>query len=624
MDYKNDQVPSYSGPGPLRFIGPRSENRPFMAEVLGLILNDHVFWRRNFHPQDPAVLRFSQLKNGENTEFQEGLVNELFNLMAELKFDPPFFSPRYMAHMISEPLLPGLIAYIATLFYNPNNVASEASTVTRIYEQKVGEQLATMFGYDKTQAFGHLTGGGTVANYQSLYYNLNLKFLPLSLFFALNDKGFDPEECGLPKDLKLLCNKPYEDYFQMLRSFESMAERTGLNQSERRAFFFGKLGWRGMDKQAYKIFGRPLPDPRIIVPASAHYSWTRGAKLIGLGSDSLIKIKMNSSFEMDRKELKQTFGDIAKSEDTCVLQTSTVFGTTEAGSFDPINLVVEERNKLANKGIFTPIHVDAAYGGYYSSLFQGDAPKTNEENLKALEKKHRALRECESITVDPHKLGYAPYGAGAFLFKHGGLKEVVAEEAKYCFSPKGMEDVEQLGKYILEGSKPGAAAAAVYFNHKLVPLNFKGYGRMLTNLSETAKEFADKLAKASESPAYEIRMLAEPQANIICFFLVPNNNNKVSRANLLTSKIAARFGIKDVKSVQEYNYIVSNTTLSLQSFASAPSCLDGLEEDAEELNLIRMVFMNQWHRQKIEGEKNHLDLFLEQLCSAANEITSNV
>lgn len=608
--------------GPLRFIGPRSENRPFMSEALGLLLNDHVFWRRNFHPQDPAVLRFSDLKNKENIEFQENLINELFKLMAELKFDPPFFSPRYMAHMISEPLLPGLIAYIATLFYNPNNVASEASTVTRVYERKVGEQLAQMFGYDPSLSFGHLTSGGTVANYQSLFYNLNLRFLPLSLFFALNEGGVNPQECALPKNLTRLCNMPYEKYPEMLEEFEVLAKKTGLHREKRREFDMGTLGWRGMDRLSHKVFGRPLPEVKIIVPASAHYSWIRGAKLIGLGSNALLKIKMNANFEMDAEELSRTFGEIAKSSEVCLLQTSTVFGATEAGSFDPIDRVVEERNILTRHGKYSPIHVDAAYGGYYSSLFQGGTPKKEKGLFRRLGEKHLALRECESITVDPHKLGYAPYGAGAFLFKHGNLKEIVAEDAKYCFSPKGGQNTEQLGKYILEGSKPGAAAAAVYFNHKLVPLNYRGYGQILANLSETAKEFAGMVSGLRPSSSYEIRVLTPPQSNIVCFFLLPLNTKKLSEANEVTSKTAAHFGIKDVKSVQEYEYIVSNTTLSLESFSQAPPCLSGVLKDAKELTLIRMVFMNQWHRQKIEGNKSHLDFFLERLQLFVNELAN--
>ena len=42
-------------------------------------------------------------------------------LLAELKGDVPFFSPRYMGHMISEQTMASLVGYFATMLYNPNN-----------------------------------------------------------------------------------------------------------------------------------------------------------------------------------------------------------------------------------------------------------------------------------------------------------------------------------------------------------------------------------------------------------------------------------------------------------------------------------------------------------------------
>ncbi|MEX1100122.1 MAG: hypothetical protein WEB87_06835, partial [Bacteriovoracaceae bacterium] len=243
---------------PLYFIGPRSENRPFMAEALNLILNDHVFWRRNYHPQDPPVVSYSELKNKENNAFQENLVNELFKLMAELKFDPPFFSPRYMAHMISEPLLPGLIAYMATLFYNPNNVASEASTVTMKYELEIGKQLANLFEFDPERSFGHLTGGGTVANYQSLFYNLNLRFLPISIFLCLKEQGIliQKSEDFFSQDLERLCNLPYEKYNELVKHFENTCHDNSLSPNSLNEYTFSKLGIRGFERMVEKSFQR--------------------------------------------------------------------------------------------------------------------------------------------------------------------------------------------------------------------------------------------------------------------------------------------------------------------------------------------------------------------------------
>ena len=599
----------------LRFIGPRSENRPFIAEALSLILNDHVYWRRNFHPKDPPVLRYSDLKNDVNTKFQESLTNELFKLMAELKFDPPFFSPRYMAHMISEPLLPGLIAYIATLFYNPNNVASEASTATREYEIEVGKQLSKMFNLNTKQTFAHLTGGGTLANYQSLYYNTHLRFIPVYIFIAIRATGLSPEGINLPKDLRKLCNIPYERYEDLLEKAKRYTEEQANTPLNLDKYSLANLGWRGFERKVYEVFGSPLPDIKIIVPASAHYSWSRGAKLIGLGTNSLIKVKLNNGYQLDIGDLKSKIAALRK-QNAIILQTVAIYGTTELGSFDPIDELLREREIANDNGMYFPIHIDAAYGGYFSSLFQSDSPKRMPNALTSLKNQHQALKHCESITVDPHKLGYAPYGAGAFLFKHGELKELIAENAEYCFNPKGGNmSTSQLGKYILEGSKPGAAAAAVYFNHKLVPLNYNGYGKMLECLCDASNYFWKKLQTVNnKSKFFTIRTLESPQSNIVCFFIVPEKNKSISNTNALTKEVAKRFGIKDVNGIQDYDYIVSNTTLNLDHFKKVPSALKDLKRDEAEIAMVRMVFMNQWHMQNIENGNSHIDLFTDKLC----------
>ncbi|MEI7037921.1 hypothetical protein [Fulvimonas yonginensis] len=72
---------------------------------------------------------------------------KLHQLSAALKKSVPFHSPRYIGHMASDPLLPGLAAQMLTLPYNPNNVSEDAAPVTVDLEVQVGLQLARMLGY---------------------------------------------------------------------------------------------------------------------------------------------------------------------------------------------------------------------------------------------------------------------------------------------------------------------------------------------------------------------------------------------------------------------------------------------------------------------------------------------
>src|SRR3546814_1947405 len=88
--------------------------------------------------------------------------------------------------LASDLLLPGLAAQILTLPYNPNNVSEDAAPVTIDMEVKAGLQLARMLGYPHDTArpecaFGHLTSGGTVANYQARRLALALQAFPVAL-----------------------------------------------------------------------------------------------------------------------------------------------------------------------------------------------------------------------------------------------------------------------------------------------------------------------------------------------------------------------------------------------------------------------------------------------------------
>ena len=76
-----------------------------------------------------------------------------------------------------------------------------------------------------------------------------------------------------------------------------------------------------------------------------------------------------------------------------------------------------------------------------------------------------ALGGTDSVTVDPHKLGYLPFGAGAFVCRDHRAMGLLAEHADYVFHCAADDDYmtryRAPGQYIPEGSKSGAMAAAV-------------------------------------------------------------------------------------------------------------------------------------------------------------------
>jgi aromatic-L-amino-acid decarboxylase len=77
-------------------------------------------------------------------------------------------------------------------------------------------------------------------------------------------------------------------------------------------------------------------------------------------------------------------------------------GTTNTGAIDPLDSLADLASR---EGLW--LHVDAAYGGFFMLTERGRA---------ALSGIHRA----DSITLDPHKGLFLPYGTGCLLAKDAG------------------------------------------------------------------------------------------------------------------------------------------------------------------------------------------------------------
>src|SRR5690606_542738 len=134
----------------------------------------------NHHPEDGFTIRETERRTPGYEDAVSTLTQEMLGLLAELKRGVPFFSGRYKGHMASEQTIASQIGYFAAMLYNPNNVAIEASPVTTRMELEVGDQLAAMVGYDSSRSWGHLTSGGTVANFEALWVARNVIYLPVA------------------------------------------------------------------------------------------------------------------------------------------------------------------------------------------------------------------------------------------------------------------------------------------------------------------------------------------------------------------------------------------------------------------------------------------------------------
>jgi hypothetical protein len=118
------------------FLGPKAENAEWERKFVAHILEDYLHWRRNYFPSDPNVITESMRRGA--LDYHDRLAQQVEEMLAGLRRHFPFYSPRYMAHMISDQTLPSVLGYFAGLLYNPNNVTPESSPVTLDWELEVG------------------------------------------------------------------------------------------------------------------------------------------------------------------------------------------------------------------------------------------------------------------------------------------------------------------------------------------------------------------------------------------------------------------------------------------------------------------------------------------------------
>lgn len=133
------------GPTSAWFAGPKSENGDWFAGAVQRIVADYYAWRRNYFPEDCVVVDSAARRDAE--VFRDHFEDRLIELLARLKHDVPFHSPRYAGHMIAEQTLPGIAGYLAAMLNNPNNVSPDAAPVTVRLELEAAQMIARMLSH---------------------------------------------------------------------------------------------------------------------------------------------------------------------------------------------------------------------------------------------------------------------------------------------------------------------------------------------------------------------------------------------------------------------------------------------------------------------------------------------
>lgn len=162
---------------------------------------------------------------------------------------------------------------------------------------------------------------------------------------------------------------------------------------------------------------------RVYVGAQAHASVRKAARIAGLREEQIRVCDSADGLRLDAEAVRLAIKqDLTDGYEPMAIVAAA--GTTNAGAIDPLGALADLAEEL---GVW--LHVDAAYGGFFQLTDRG------RQRLSGIER-------ADSITLDPHKSLFLPFGTGALLVRdRTDLQRAFAEDADYL---RDLDDGAQL------------------------------------------------------------------------------------------------------------------------------------------------------------------------------------
>jgi glutamate/tyrosine decarboxylase-like PLP-dependent enzyme len=334
--------------------------------------------------------------------------------------------PRSQINVVPAPTIPSIIGGLLPSIYNPNLVSDESSRKVAVAEVEALSMAAALVGYDSSRAGGVFTFGGT----GTLLYGARV---------------------GLEK----ACPQ---------------AMQTGLTEL-----------------------------PRLVCSERAHYACRTVAGWLGLGQERLVEIPADRANEMRPCLLETTCRELLSRGERIAAIVATL-GTTDALGIDDVQQICETRDRLVDEFSleYRPhVHADAVIGWAWSVFndydFGANPLGFRARTVRALAGANRRIRHlalADSIGIDFHKTGFAPYVSSLFLAREASDLSLVArtrESMPYLFQSGHYHP----GMYTLETTRSGAGPLAALAN--LLLFGKDGLRSLLGHLVTMAEALREQL-----------------------------------------------------------------------------------------------------------------------------------
>jgi aromatic-L-amino-acid decarboxylase len=223
-----------------------------------------------------------------------------------------------------------------------------------------------------------------------------------------------------------------------------------------------------------------------------HHCVGKAARLAGFPRTSVRTLPVDERFRLVPEALEAAIREDQAQGLRPFLVVANV-GTTNTGAVDPLPDLLRVARA---HGLW--VHADAAYGGFFRLAAGGHALMP-------------ALDACDSITLDPHKGLFLPYGLGALLVRDGAaLARAHQDAASY------VQDVAVDGSLGFADLSPELSRD--FRGLRLwLPLQLHGVAAFREQLGEKLTLARWAWQELRQDPLFE--MLDEPQLSIVAFRL---------------------------------------------------------------------------------------------------------
>jgi aromatic-L-amino-acid decarboxylase len=237
-------------------------------------------------------------------------------------------------------------------------------------------------------------------------------------------------------------------------------------------------------------------------------------------------------------------------------------GTTNTGAVDPLDRLADIAGE---KQMW--LHVDAAYGGFFVLTERG-------KNMM------RGIDQADSITLDPHKALFLPYGTGSLLVRDGeALRRAHTIYAHYMPPMQEDADLMDFCLYSPELSRDFRGLRV------WLPLKLHGVGPFRENLDEKLDLTLWATDALRKIPGIEIA--AEPQLSVVAFRLIrprlgPEELNALNQRLIETINEKKRVYLTGT--TLEGRFVIRICVLSFRTHLDRmQACLQDIEESVREI-----------------------------------------